>query len=315
MRWPWKRQASDEQLVVSWSAQVLAFVLARRNADGTHQLLKWGVERQGQGSMEHFVQRLQALGLKGRLAHIMLRPEQCQFLQIDVPAVAPEELRAAARYQIKDMLQVPVDDVTLDVLRVGDEAQKSKGQLFVVAATTAAVRSVLDLGEALQWKVSVIDVQETAQRNLQSALAVRDRVNDRANAALVLIPGQQAVLTIGCNDELFYTRRFALAEGFFASSWVFDGDDDKAQQLLVEVQRSLDVWDRTWFNMPLAVVRVYAGERGHKLAEWLGPQIGLKVAPMDLNVMFPGFESATLLGLSPCLPLLGVLLRTEHRKF
>ncbi len=314
MRWPWKRQASDEQLVVSWSGQMLAFVLARRNTNGTHQLLKWGVERQGKGTLEHFVHRLEGLGLKGRPAHIMLRPEQCQVLQIDAPSVAPEELRAAARYQIKDMLQVPVDEVTLDVMRVGDESQKAKGQLFVVAATTAIVRSVIELGESMQWTMSVVDVQETAQRNLQSALALRDGVNDRANAALVLVPGQQAVLTICVNDELFYTRRFAVADGFFASSWVFNGDDDMAQQLLVEVQRSLDVWDRSWFNMPLAVFRVYAGERGSGLAEWLGPQLGQKVVPMDLNAMFPGFESATLMGLAPCLPLLGVLLRNERRK-
>ena len=65
-------------------------------------------------------QRLKGLGLKGAQATIMLRAEQYQLLQIDTPAVPPVELRAAARYQVREMLQTHVDDVTIDVIRVGD---------------------------------------------------------------------------------------------------------------------------------------------------------------------------------------------------
>jgi MSHA biogenesis protein MshI len=198
--------------------------------------------------------------------------------------------------------------------------------------------------------VSVIDVQETAQRNLQNALAMRDGSTDRAQAALLLLPGQQAVLTICANQELFYTRRFELPEGFLTASWsagiqapevptdaftpvdeyVPDhsgmtllapaleaaamADDDKAQRLLVEVQRSLDVWDRSWSAMPLAGLTVYAGERSQELAQWLGRQLGQTVLAMDVNAIFAGFEGGSLQDRSVCLPLLGVLLRSESRK-
>jgi MSHA biogenesis protein MshI len=361
MRWPWKRQGSNEQLVVSWSGQTLAYVLARAGADGSHQVLKFGVARQGTDSIEDFVHRLQNLGLKGFEARVMLRPEQYQWLQIDAPAVPPEELRSAARYQIREMLNTHVDDVTLDVMRVGDGQLKGTVHLFVVAATNAVLRGVLDLGDAMNWTVSVIDVQETAQRNLQSALAGRDGGADRANAALVLVQGQQAVLTISANEELFYTRRFELPEGFLTASWgagsdasaasansfmpvdeyvpdysvggvsygndytgtaaaqpasVAAGsmDDDRAQRLLLEVQRSLDVWDRSWSSMPLNGMRVYAGERSEELSKWLGAQLGQTVAPLDVNALFPGFEGGAASDQALCLPLLGVLMRTESRK-
>jgi MSHA biogenesis protein MshI len=349
MRWPWGRKSSSDQLVVSWTDQTLAYVLARVNADGVHGVLKLGVERQGTDSTDDFVRRLQALGLKGLSTHFMLRPEQYQLLQIEAPAVPPDELRSAARYQIRDMLQVHVDDVTLDVMRVGDDQQKGKAHLFVVAATNAVVRGALELADAMNWKVTVIDVQETAQRNLQSAL-VHDGAAESANAALVLAPGQQAVLTISANEELFYTRRFELPDGFLSASWgmgshaagaVTDaftpvveyvpdysaeplphsalgtdsgGDVDKAQRLLVEVQRSLDVWDRSWSSIPLAGMRVYAGERSEELAAWLGAQLGQTVLPMDVNALFPGFAAAAPDERSQCLPLLGVLMRTESRK-
>ena len=359
MRWPWTRPASGDQLVVSWSGQTLAYVLARGGADGVYQVLKFGVEQQGSDSTDDFVRRLQALGLKGLVARVMLRPEQYQLLQIEAPAVAPDELRSAARYQIREMLQTHVDDVTLDVMRVGDRAPKSSGHLFVVAATNAVVRSVLDLGDAMHWSVSVIDIQETAQRNLQSALAAGEGAPDRANAVLVLVQGQQAVLTISAKEELFYTRRFELPEGVLTAPWGHENDaaagpdsavgdyvpdysvggvsygndytsvpvdhvpeasgsgvaaDDKAQRLLVEVQRSLDVWDRSWSSMPLHVLRVYAGERSTELSKWLSAQLGQPVLPLDVSAMFAGFAEGAPDDRALCLPLLGVLMRSESHK-
>lgn len=349
MRWPWGHKSSRDQLVVSWSGQTLAFVLARLRTDGTHAVLRLGVERQGADSSEDFVRRLQALGLRGLATQVMLRPEQYQLLQIDAPAVAPEELRSAARYQIREMLTAHVDDVTLDVMPVGDGEAKNPGHLFVMAATNAVIRGVLALAEAMRWAVAVIDVQETAQRNLQSALAARAGVADRANAALVLVEGQQAVLTISANEELFYTRRFELPEGFLVAPWGAAGTpvaapmdafspvdeyvpsysgmalaqpalaataeaDDAAQRLLVEVQRSLDVWDRSWSSMPLGAMYVHAGERSDELAKWLGAQLGQAVLPLDVDALFPGFAQGAAAERSLCLPLLGVLLRHESRE-
>lgn len=362
MRWPWQRHGTGDQLVVSWSGQTLAYVLARARQDGTFEVLKLGVECQGNDSTEAFVHRLQSLGLKGFEARIMLRPEQYQLLQIDTPAVPPEELRSAARYQIRDMIHTHIDDVTLDVMRVGDDQQKGKGHLFVVAATNAVVRGLLDLGDAMHWAVSVIDIQETAQRNLQNALVAREGHAERANAALVLVNGQQAVLTISANEELFYARSFALPEGFFEAAWGqgtalsvtaeaasaaftpveeyvpdYNGEsgvygnaysgggslstpistgvqDEPVQRFLVEVQRSLDVWDRTWSSMPLNGLRVYAGGRSAELAQWLGTQLGQTVLALDVSAWFAGHAGASANDQELCLPLLGVLLRTESRK-
>ena len=217
--WPWSRRNSQDQLVVSWADQTLVYVLARSRADGTHEIVKCGVERQGEDSMAGFIFRLQGLGLKDYAAQVMLWAEQYQLLQIDAPAVPPQEMRAAARYQIQGLLHAHVDDVTLDVMRVGDGQQKGVGQIFVVAVANAVVREVMALGDAMRWKISVIDIQETAQRNLQTALARLEGHADRANAALVLVSGHLALLTISANDELFYARRLELPEGFLTAYW------------------------------------------------------------------------------------------------
>jgi MSHA biogenesis protein MshI len=91
-------------------------------------------------------------------------------------------------------------------------------------------------------------------------------------------------------------------------------DSDRAQRFVVEVQRSLDLWDRSWSSMPLSGLRVYAGERTGELAEWLGRETGQSVSAMEVDVLFSGLQAVPVADQAVCLPLLGVLLRTESRK-
>lgn len=347
MRWPWRRSVSTDRLIVSWSGQTLSYVRARVADAGRYDIVAMGVEPLGQGGQDDLVGRIRAKGLTGLDAQVMLRPEQYQVLQVEMPAVAPEELRSAVRYQIREMVDLHIDDITLDVLRVGDGQQKGVGNVFVVVAANAVVNEVQVLGRAMQWPVSVIDVQETAQRNLQTLLAQRDGLTDRADAALLVSGDKQAVLTISAHGELFYTRRLELPDGFMALSWgevqnavseAVDSytpvteyvpgyaadqsntalsssggsDNDPAQRILVEIQRSLDLWDRSWSGMPLAGLRVYAGERSVELAQWLSRELGQPVSAMDVNAFFPGLESESPDVRDACLPLLGVLMRTPN---
>lgn len=359
MRWPWQRQNSTDRLVCGWVNQTLNYVLARQQTDGSYKVLTLGSQVQGADTLDTFAGTLQAKGLKGLDANFMLCTDQYQFLQIDTPAVPPEELRSAARYHVRDMLQTHVDDVTLDVIRVGDSNQPANPHSFVVAAPNALLRDHMALADAMDWRVSVIDVQEMAQRNLQSAVARAQGQPERANAALVLLPGQQALLTICANDELFYTRRIDMPDGFLTANWdegvapataavnaympveeyvpdyagsadlgyapyspesSADRVDpasllaDKAQRMVVEVQRSLDVWDRTWTNLPLRQFRVYAGARSIEFAEWLSLQLGQAVMPLELGALFPELDASAVTAHPLCMPLLGVLLRTDGGK-
>jgi MSHA biogenesis protein MshI len=220
------------------------------------------------------------------------------------------------------MLSAHLDDVTLDVMKVGDGQQNGVGHLFVVAALQAVIRDILELGAAMHWSISVIDIQETAQRNLQNTLAVRAGHVARASAALVLLDQNQALLTISAHGELFYTRRFAFPDGFLAYSLLQEQasfsanpaeQENHAQRFLVEVQRSLDLWDRVWSAFPLHSIRVHAGEQSQALASWLSSQLGQPVLAIDLDALFPGFEAGDPADKALCLPLLGLLLRDETR--
>ena len=66
--------------------------------------------------------------------------------------------------------------------------------------------------------------------------------------------------------------------------------------------------------MPLGGLKVYAGERSGELAKWLSTQLAQPVVALDVKAFFPGFEGAAINEQALCLPLLGVLMRSETSK-
>ena len=325
MRWPRERFGSHDRLTVSWSGQKLAYIKTRLLPDGTHKVLNMGVEYQGAEHMEAFVRRLHNLGLKGLDAQVMLRSDQYQFLSIEAPAVPDEELRSAAGYQLKSMLKGPTGDFTVDVMRRGLGPQETQSShLFVVAAESKAIGEVLALGDAMHWNIALIDVQETAQRNLQGALSEQ---NGRATAALVSSSGNSMILTIAANGVLFYSRKYTLLEQTLVMPSEYDKDtsevpistiagevlgdsqdDTKVQRFVAKVQRSLDVWNRSWTSMPLDGMQIYAGERSEELSSKFALAFGETILPMDVSGLFPEFDDGIESEKALCLPLLGILI-------
>ncbi len=328
MRWPWQQKTHQDRFVFSWSGGVFAYVRAAALPSGSglaqFTIQQMGILRQGDTPFDDFITQLRGLGLKGLNAHGVLRLEQYQLLQIDAPPVAPEEVRSAARYQIKDMVHAHLDDITLDVMKVGDSEQNSHNQqkgsanLFVVATLNEVVRGLNALGDALNWEIPVIDIHETAQRNLQTLIARAENHLDKAEAALMLSDERQITFTISANEELFLSRRLELPAGFWSvlngnAQWEMT-DAERAQRFVLEVQRSMDLWDRNWSHRPLGALRVYAGEHSAAFATWLGQEIGQVVGTMDFHPYFVGLDTYSIADEVQCLPLLGVLLRTETRK-
>jgi len=84
---------------------------------------------------------------------------------------------------------------------------------------------------------------------------------------------------------------------------------DPVQRFVVEVQRSMDLWDRTWTQLPMAGLSVYAGERTVDLAALLTQELGQVVDAMELDSLYPALASAGPQEKLACAPLLGVLLR------
>jgi len=339
MRWPWQSARSNSRVVLQLGRQQLAYLQAPKGGSAPLAPERWGLIELGEPADEALQRQLAALGLAGGEVLALLDAEAYQILKIDTPNVPQDELKAAARWQIKDLLEVPLDELTLDVMHVGDDQPRAHKQLFVVAGSNRAIERVSKLGAAAGLPLDVVDIAETALRNLQSAAAAAEELSKRATAAL-LLQGTQCLLTICAHGELFYTRRLdwdarllkratqtsapkadAPAplgyEYMPGDDLAFNGLDAELESspLVLELQRSIDVWERSWPDLPLARLYLVVPEHGQELASLLQRELGLRTSAIDPAGLFPGFEPATHgpEAYAACLPLLGALLRQDER--
>lgn len=326
MRWPWSPRRSAQRLLLRRVGEQHAFVLTDGPpAEAPARLLRWGLLPE-------------AKPVPCGDAIALLDPADYQILKVDTPNVPQEELKAAARWQIKEMVDVDVAELTLDVMHVGGDVERPQRQLFVVAARNAAIKALTEGAAAISEEVGTVDVWETALRNLLAAQARVDQLSARACAA-VHIDERHCLLVVCAGDELFYTRRLegdpgllARARGDQAEAGVadlplgfeyqpggaFDAGGSQESPLVVELQRSIDVWERSWPELPLARLYVVMAEHGADVAALVQRELGQRTVALDPFAAFapgaPAPEGEAAQALAACLPLLGAALRTETRE-
>jgi MSHA biogenesis protein MshI len=352
MLWPWQRRAArHDTLAFRLDDTGLHWVLADARAARPVVLGFGHCARPADGSPWDFG-ALRAEAAKAGRAIGLLPLAAYQMLQIDAPAVPSDELRAAARWHIRDRVDSHVDDLTLDVLRVGPAlaSPHGQGQLFVVAAANQQVQALGELAQQGQWPLQVIDVTDMAQRNLHASQAAALDLGERATACLVQ-HGKACLLTLCVGEELCYSRRldwdaqlperaqaaltraaepppdhawatelggdgalsFDLADGGLQAAVELGASRDDDSRLVVELQRSFDVWERSWPDHPLsALLLCHEGDMTPSSA-FLQTQLGLRVLPMN---RFAAVEPGPLAQAEPAMqaalwPLLGALLRRE----
>ena len=227
--WPWQRQVAVGQVAIASSANHFIYV----QADASGRLLRCGQLARGGDTPAAFTKLIHGLGLPRQQVSAVLPLNQAQLIQVEAPTVKPEELRSAARWRIKDQVEGRLDEYIIDVMFVGDDKPRPHRQLFVAAARSAAIRELSERCLAAGLEVTVIDLAETAQRNLHTAQARREGLAERATATLMQ-HGDQCLLTW---DFLFHLRRFnsELQTVRGASHLKFDASG------LIEVHR--DYWD------------------------------------------------------------------------
>jgi MSHA biogenesis protein MshI len=251
-------------------------------------------------------------GVKRFQCTTILKPDQYQILLVEAPAVKPEELKAAVRWRIKDMLDYHVDDATIDVLDVPVPAGASTRlhYMYTVAARNETIRATIDRFAAAGMPLAVIDIPDTAQRNL----ATRLEADQRAVVTLTF-DTHGGLITVSFNGELYLSRRLDVTLAQLADA---DGDLGGRifDRVLVETQRSLDHCERTYpfFTLGRLVVGPFPGGAG--LLEHLAANLYLPPESLDLGqlVRLPASASSwTPAQQARWLKLIGAGLRVETK--
>ena len=181
----------------------------------------------------------QSRGLKRYRCAALLDESEYRLVQLEAPAVPPDERVQALRWRLKDVVDFPVDGAAIAIADIPTEGAR-QANVFAVVAPATVIGERMALFHEKKVPLEAIDIPEMAGRNVA---ALFEEAN-RGLAFLALTQGD-GLLTITYRGELYLSRRIEIASGALAQA-----DDERRGQMLerlaLELQRTLDNFDRQY---------------------------------------------------------------------
>ncbi len=260
------------------------------------------------GDVETLKRLRKELNLERYQCTTLLKSGEYQTFAVDAPAVPAAEAKNAVRWSLKDMIDYPVETAMVDALHIpgGDHAGRAAQMLAVSARNEAIAATVRPFNDA-DINLEVIDIPELAQRNVARLLEEEGR-----GLAMLCFDNAGAMLTFTSGGELYQARQIEVSLKDFESGVDVEARYDR---VTLELQRSLDNFDRQFRNLAVSRLIVSQVPDGERLIEYLGTNLSVPVVMLDLEqvVDFPGVpELRDPLRQSQCLQLIGAAMREER---
>ncbi len=291
-------------MVVELNERSANFVHARAGPNISPTITHFGSRSLEETNVESFAKDA---GLAQYECATLLRPGEYQLLLVEAPNVPPVELKSAIRWSIKDMLDYHVDDATIDVLDIPPDAARGgrNHSMYAVAAKNALIEGRIKQFEAARIPLRVIDIPETAQRNIGALYEEPQR------GLALLYPGEEAsLLTVTYGQELFLARRIDVGLSELQSS-----GEEALNRLVLELQRTLDLFDRQFPQVPVTKLLLAPLPEEHGLEGALRQNVGIEVEQIDMgdHLTFEGSEPPDLATQWRLFHLFGASLRVESK--
>lgn len=241
---------------------------------------------------------------------MLMKQGEYQIFQIEKPNVPDNELKQAISWKLKDMIDYPVEQATVDVLNIPSDDIKSNRQSYIYAiiAQNALIGNFMQkFSEMSKSGLEVIDIPEMAQRNIAAYIEEENR-----GLALLSINKNGGLLTFTANKALYHARQIELNTEALNS----DSSEQKSnifERFGLEIQRSLDNFERQFPNLTInrLVLAPFVGRED--FYDYLTSYLYIKVERLDLSDIFDFDASAklnTLESQALFFPVLGAGLRT-----
>ncbi len=286
--------------------------LAQVNLSGTQpRVLRAEYHETGEATVGILEKLKRDAHLNNTALTTLLAVGEYQMLLVEAPNVPAQELKTAIRWKIKDSLNCHVDDATVDVLQIPayKYGQDRAQSIYAIAASNPVIQKYITLFEKAKLPLKVIDIPETAQRNIAALFEESDRA-----LAVLAFDDYGGLLTITANGELYFARRIEITLGQLqdANESLRQSHRDRVE---LELRRSLDYFDRQYHQLPVS--RVLISVPAHlDLVEFLAHDMEVPVQLLDLAQGMDISATPALLEsefATAILPTLGAALREEKR--
>jgi MSHA biogenesis protein MshI len=236
---PGARGKEPGWMVTALSAEALDYAHCVRGVKGKPTVTRSGRVR-FDGGASGAERATRELHLERYQCAALLAAGEYQLVLVDAPNVQPAELKTAVRWHIKNMLDFHVDDATIDVLDIPPDPSGGSRthSMYAVAARNEIIKATIDRFEAARIPLSVIDIAETAQRNLAALYEDED-----SGVAMLYLGARDALLTITKGGELYLARR--IDAGMEQLQRAGEAQrEELMNRVVLELQRTLDHFDR-----------------------------------------------------------------------
>jgi MSHA biogenesis protein MshI len=279
MAWFSKKKTQPGWMVVSADTDAIRMAHVDRPALGKPRVDHWGIVKRDERDGAELQQAAKEHELDRYRCGTLLRPAEYQFLMVDAPNVPREELKAAIRWRVKDLLDYHIDDATMDVLDipVDTDLPGKSHYMYAVVAKNEIVRGQVAQFERADIALQVIDVVETAQRNIAQLYETANR-----GIGMLTFDGSGGVFTLSFEGELYLARRLDIAWSQLVSAQEIQRQA-YFERIAVELQRSLDHFERQYQNITLSELLLGPMPEDIGLIPYLRSQLYLPLRQIDLT--------------------------------
>ncbi len=228
-----------------------------------------------------------------------------QLLLTEAPDVHADELKAALRWRVKDLINFHINDASLDVFDLpGDVVPGRAREMYVVAARNSAIQERADVLDAAGINLDIIDIPELAQRNVASLLP-----EDANGVAMLTLQASSGLVTLTRQGLMYLSRTLNVGtetlEGAIEQAGYYD-------HIVLEIQRSLDYYESHFREAPIRHLVLGGAAAGlPPLIEHLRANLNVQVSALDLSQLLD-CDKTLPEGLQlRCLAHIGAALRQE----
>lgn len=211
----------------------------------------------------------------------VMAPTEYQLLLVEAPQVPEEEMRAAVRWRLKELVSIPLESAVVDLFHLPSDATRSgKRMIFVVVAERDTVLNARKLLEDSGLRLSVVDIPEMSLRNL--ALMLPAEQTEGRGVAMVRVREGAGSLGLYRNGDLYLSRQFDLNYGGGLL------DDLPGEDLVLEIQRSLDYSERQMGQAPPSAIYICGDNISEdKITETIAQGLATPVRALQTNTLAP----------------------------
>lgn len=306
-----KKVAKDLLVSVCPNSEGIALACVRRDKDLPPALEQYDF-KPAEGTEADLKKIVKSRDLDDGVGVSVLELGSYSLMQVEAPDVQPDELKAAIRWKVKDLLDFHIDDAVIDVFEAPESGSaRVNKKMYVVAARSSLVKQRIDSLIDAGLRLEVIDIPEMALRNIAALLP-----EDVNGVALLYIEKNEGLITITRQDTLYLSRRIRFGYDALPGTAIHADDREAIEawldNIIIEVQRSLDYYE-SHFSQPqisgLVITPIDREIPG--MTEYLAGQLGTQARFLDVNEIIDVAENIDRHTQSQCLLAIGAALRQE----